>query len=252
MTERQAEYAVEASGLEFSYHGLRALKGMTLQVPSGVSFGLLGPNGAGKSTLIRILVGLLKPPAGRIRVLGEEPSASVSPRIGYMPQLPAVYLELSVLENVSFFAQVYGVADRKARQAAVEETLRLVALYDRRNDPALSLSGGMRQRLSLACALAHRPRLLFLDEPTVGLDPELRAVFWQHFHEMTQQGVTLVVSSHTMDDAAHCDRLAFLREGRVIAQGTPAELRAAAGKPDAGLEDAFLHFARQGREADVR
>ena len=114
----------------------------------------------------------------------------------------------------------------------------------------MNLSGGMRQRVSLACALVHRPRLLFLDEPTVGLDPQLRVTFWDYFHDLTQQGVTLVISSHTMDDAAHCDQLAFLRAGQVIAQGSPQELRAATGDPAADLEQAFLHFARKG-DGDV-
>jgi ABC-2 type transport system ATP-binding protein len=168
-----------------------------------------------------------------------------------MPQLSALYLELSPLENVSFFAQVYGLTDGKARRAAVEETLRLVGLWERRNDQVLNLSGGMRQRVSLACALVHRPPLLFLDEPTVGLDPELRATFWEHFRGLTRRGTTLVVSSHTMDDAARCDRLAFLRAGRVIAHGTPNELRQATGATDASLEDAFLHFARRGGSEHV-
>ncbi len=165
-----------------------------------------------------------------------------------MPQLSALYLELSVSENVEFFAQVYGLKDRADRTLSVERTVRLVDLWARRNDPVLKLSGGMRQRVSLACALVHQPRLLVLDEPTVGLDPELRVAFWEHFRTLTGEGVTIVVSSHTMDDAAHCDRLAFLREGRVVAEGTPGELVAASGAPKATLEEAFLHYLRRGRK----
>jgi len=242
---------VVAQQLSFSFGKFKALDGLSLTVPSGVSFGLLGPNGAGKTTLIRILAGLLKPQSGLVQVLGQAPSPQVAARIGYMPQLSALYLELSPLENVSFFAQVYGLTDGKARRAALEETLRLVGLWERRNDQVLNLSGGMRQRVSLACALVHRPSLLFLDEPTVGLDPELRATFWEHFRSLTRQGVTLVVSSHTMDDAARCDQLAFLRAGRVIARGTPGELQQAAGTTGASLEDAFLHFARRGGSEHV-
>ncbi|MFC2059321.1 ATP-binding cassette domain-containing protein [Chloroflexota bacterium] len=121
----------------------------------------------------------------------------------------------------------------------------MVELWERRRDPVFHLSGGMKQRVSLACALVHRPTLLFLDEPTVGLDPELRANFWDHFDSLARQGVTLIISSHTMDDAAHCDLLAFLRMGRLVAEGTPQELRAATGRPDASLEEAFLHFVRR-------
>jgi ABC-2 type transport system ATP-binding protein len=126
----------------------------------------------------------------------------------------------------------------------VESAIRLVGLWDRRKDPVARLSGGMRQRVSLAIALVHSPTLLVLDEPTVGLDPELRASFWGHFRELARRGTTLIISSHTMDDAAHCDRLGFIQEGRVIAEGSPTELRAATGKAEATLEDAFLHFVR--------
>ena len=243
--------AVVAEGLAFSYGSVKALDGLDLEVPEGVSFGLLGPNGAGKTTLIRILVGLLGPQGGKALVLGEQPSAGIAAQIGYMPQLPALYGELSVAENIEFFAQVYGMKGRAERMERVEEMVRLVDLWERRKELAMNLSGGMRQRVSLACALVHGPRLLFLDEPTVGLDPQLRAVFWDYFHDLTHQGITLVISSHTMDDAARCGRLAFLRMGRAIAQGTPQELRAATGDPDVDLEAAFLHFARQERDGDV-
>ena len=240
--------AVVAEDLTHSFGDIKALDGLTLRIPEGVSFGLLGPNGAGKTTLIRVLVGLLKPQRGTALVLGERPSPRVASRIGYMPQLPALYGELSVAENVGFFAQVYGLKDREER---VEEIVRLVSLWERHKELVMNLSGGMRQRVSLACALVHRPRLLFLDEPTVGLDPQLRAVFWDYFRNLTRRGVTLVISSHTMDDAAHCDQLAFLRAGRGIAQGTPQELREATGDPDSDLEAAFLYFAQQEEGADV-
>lgn len=249
--ESSAQMAVVAEELTFSYNAVKALDALTLKIPEGLSFGLLGPNGAGKTTLIRVLVGLLKPQRGRALVLGERPSPRVASRIGYMPQLPALYNELSVTENVGFFAQVYGLRDGNERRERVEEIVRLVDLWERRRELVMNLSGGMRQRVSLACALVHRPRLLFLDEPTVGLDPVLRTTFWDYFHNLTSQGVTLVISSHTMDDAARCDRLAFLRAGRVIGQGTPQELRAATGDPGADLEQAFLYFAGRREEGDV-
>jgi len=238
--------AVELEGLSYSFGGTKALDGLSLTVNQGMTYGLLGPNGAGKSTLIRVLVGLLRPQAGNARVLGRTPGRAVAQDIGYMPQLSALYLELTAEENVDFFARLYGLAKRGERKQRVDETLRLVGLWERRKDPAHRFSGGMRQRLSLACALVHRPRLLLLDEPTVGLDPELRVSFWEHFQSLVNEGRTLVISSHTMDDAAHCQRLAFLRQGKVVGEGTPAELKAATGKEGATLEDAFLHFIRKG------
>lgn len=238
--------AIEVDQVSFSYDSMKVLDGLSLQVPRGISFGLLGPNGAGKTTLIRLLVGLLRPKAGSIRLLGQLPSRRTAYLIGYMPQLHSLYSELSVVQNVDFFAQIYRVA-REQRVQRVEDVLKLVGMWTRRSDPVQKLSGGMKQRVSLACAIVHSPSLLFLDEPTVGLDPELRVTFWDYFATLTRQGATLVISSHTMDDAAHCDRLAFIRDGKLIAEGAPGELRQATGRPDASLEDAFLHFVRSGK-----
>jgi len=240
-----ARLAVEVNKVSFSYNNIKAIDELSLKVPGGISFGLLGPNGAGKTTLIRLLVGLLKPKSGSVRILGKTPSRKTAPLIGYMPQLHSLYAELSVIQNVDFFARIYQLSDKHQRARRVEEAIRLVDLWQRRKDSVLKLSGGMKQRVSLACAIVHNPPLLFLDEPTVGLDPELRVTFWKHFANLTRQGVTIIISSHTMDDAAHCDRLAFMRDGKVIAQGTPTELRKATGKADANLEDAFLYFIRQ-------
>ena len=159
-----------------------------------------------------------------------------------MPQLSALYQELSVRENVDFFARMYGMSDRASRGRSVEEAIALVGLAPRSSDTIVNLSGGMRQRVSLAIALVHRPALLLLDEPTVGLDPDVRAVFWERFRRMAESGTTIMVSSHTMDDATHCDRLAFLRDGKVIALDTPSALRAATGRANASLEEAFIHF----------
>jgi ABC-2 type transport system ATP-binding protein len=239
------EPAITTRHLAFSYGKLRVIDDMSLDIPAGISFGLLGPNGAGKTTLIRLLVGLLKPKSGSIRVLGEDLTRRTAPLIGYMPQLPSLYSELSVIQNVNFFARVYRMKDKQQRDKRVEEVLKLVDLWERRKDSVMKLSGGMKQRVSLACAIVHKPPLLFLDEPTVGLDPELRYTFWEHFANLTKQGTTLIVSSHTMDDANHCDRLALMRNGAVIAQGTPQELRKATGKKDANLEDAFLYFVNR-------
>jgi ABC-2 type transport system ATP-binding protein len=248
MKRQTASAAVEVDKASFSYKNIKAINELTLEIPAGISFGLLGPNGAGKTTLIRLLVGLLKPKSGTIRILGQTPSRQTAHLIGYMPQLPSLYSELSIIQNVNFFARVYRMKDKSKRDKRVAEVIKLVDLRERRHDSVMKLSGGMKQRVSLACAIVHKPPLLFLDEPTVGLDPELRFTFWEHFAELTRQGTTLIVSSHTMDDAAHCDRLVFMRGGGVIAQGTPSELRKATGKKEASLEDAFLYFIhREGK-----
>ena len=238
----QATSVVEANSVTFRYGTLQVLNGLSLSVQKGEIFGVLGANGSGKTTLMRIMVGLLRSEGGTLTVYGESPSAGHAARTGYMPQLSALYQELSVRENVDFFARMYGMSDRRLRNRSVEEAVDQVGLLERIADPVLNLSGGMRQRVSLAIALVHRPALLLLDEPTVGLDPDLRAVFWVRFRRMAESGTTIMISSHTMDDAAHCDRLAFLRDGKVIALDTPVALRAATGRSDASLEDAFLYF----------
>ena len=243
--------AVAVDKLSFSYGRQKVLDQLSLEIAGGISFGLLGPNAAGKTTLIRLLVGLLRAKAGTILTLGKKPSPRTAHLIGYMPQLPSLYNELSVIQNVDFFARIYRLRDRKLRTQRVEEAIRLADLWQDRNKSVTNLSGGMKQRASLACAVVHQPPLLFLDEPTVGLDPELRVHFWEYFQGLTRGGSTLIISSHTMDDAAHCDRLAFMRDGRIIALGSPDELTRATGKAGATLEDAFLHFVRREENNDV-
>jgi ABC-2 type transport system ATP-binding protein len=237
--------AISVNNVTFNYGSLKVIDGMSLQVPAGISFGLLGPNGSGKTTLIRLLVGLLRPASGEVLCLGKSPSPATAHRIGYMPQLPALYAELSVEQNIDFFANIYGMKDSAWRAERVAEVVKLTDLWSKRKVPIMKLSGGMKQRVSLGCAIVHQPPLLFLDEPTVGLDPELRVHFWDYFEGLTRNGTTIVISSHTMDDATHCRRLAFLREGRIIAQGSPDELKEAGGQA-ATLEDAFLYFIKKG------
>jgi ABC-2 type transport system ATP-binding protein len=230
--------AVEAHDLRKAFGTLRAVDGIDLALAPGRIYGLLGPNGSGKTTLIRLLVGLARPSGGEGRVLGTPmPSRALLSRIGYMTQSTGLYPELSVWENLRFFASLYGVRDR----ARLLRPLELVDLADRLGTPVLELSGGMRQRLSLACALVHEPPVLFLDEPTVGVDPALRVQFWEHFRTLARAGATLLVASHVMDEADRCDELLFIRDGRLLARGTGADLRAQAGTPD--LEEAFLRFA---------
>jgi ABC-2 type transport system ATP-binding protein len=237
--------AVKVNNTSFYYGKLKALDNFSLTIPTGISYGLLGPNGAGKTTLIRLMVGLLTPKDGSISILGQKPSRKSAHLVGYMPQQYSLYNELSIMQNVDFFARIYLTGTSKGCAKRVEEAVKLVGLWDRRNDGIMKLSGGMKQRVSLACAIVHNPPLLVLDEPTVGLDPELRVSFWEHFYNLNKQGITIVISSHTMDDAAHCNRLAFIRSGNLIAEGTPQHLRQATGNKDASLEDAFLYFVRR-------
>lgn len=232
--------AVEAHGLVKTFGPIRAVDGVDLALPAGRIYGTLGPNGSGKTTLIRLVTGLLRPTSGEAFALGVRmPSRPTLARIGYMTQADGIYPELSVWENISFFAALYGKTDR----ARLLEALALVELDGRLDTPVLQLSGGMRRRLSLACALAHDPPLVVLDEPTVGVDPALRAQFWQHFRTLSATGTTLFVSSHVMDEADRCDELLFMRSGRVIARGGGDELRRRAGTDN--LEEAFLQFAAE-------
>jgi ABC-2 type transport system ATP-binding protein len=230
--------AVEAVGLQKQFGELRAVDGIDLALEPGRIYGLLGPNGSGKTTLIRLLTGLARATGGEARILGTRmPSRAALASIGYMPQAEAIYPELSVGENLGFFARLEGHADR----AAIDRVLDLVELLERRGTPALELSGGMRRRLSLACTLVHEPKVLFLDEPTVGVDPALRVQFWTHFRRLASGGTTILVASHVMDEADRCDELVFVRNGKVIGRGTGAELRARAGTDN--LEAAFLIFS---------
>ena len=227
--------AVEAVGLRKRFGAITAVDGIDLALAPGRIYGLLGPNGSGKTTLIRLLTGLARATGGEARILGTRmPSRQTLGQIGYMPQAEAIYPDLSVGENLSFFARLEGHADA----AAIDRVLDLVELSARKGTPALQLSGGMRRRLSLACTLVHEPKVLFLDEPTVGVDPALRVQFWTHFRRLAAAGTTILVASHVMDEADRCDELVFVRNGKVIGRGTGAELRASAGQTD--LEAAFL------------
>jgi ABC-2 type transport system ATP-binding protein len=239
-----AMFVIETTALGRRFGRIAALDLFDLSVPRGETFGLLGPNGSGKTTFIRIAAGLLRPTSGRIDVLGHGMPvgrAAVIPRIGYMPQAHGLYDDLTVRENLGFFARIFGERNGPRRRSRIDESLALVGLADRAGSLARTLSGGMRQRLSLACALVHDPELLLLDEPTVGVDPELRRGFWEHFRALNRRGVTIVVSSHVMDEADRCDRLALIRQGRVLAVGSVPQIRQRAGTAD--LESAFLALA---------
>ena len=229
-------FAVDVDNVVKSFGSLRALDGITLRVRQGEIYGLLGPNGSGKTTLIRAVVGLVAPDSGTLTVLGRRmPDLNILSSVGYMTQAAALYPDISVEENLRFFAAISGA------DGNVDEVLRVVELEQRRKSVVATLSGGMRQRCSLACALVHRPRLLLLDEPTVGVDPQLRVQFWEHFREMAAAGTTILVSSHVMDEAERCQRLGLIRFGKLLAEGSPNEVRAAAGTNN--LEEAFLKLS---------
>ncbi|HIC49343.1 MAG TPA: ABC transporter ATP-binding protein [Dehalococcoidia bacterium] len=234
--------SIEFQNVKFSYGKREIFQNLSFTVERGQICGILGANGAGKTTAMQLLIGLLKADNGSITVLGEKLGNHNLHRIGYMPQLNALYQELSVEENLNFFARMYGMTNRQERAIAVDKALELIELDERRIDSVSNLSGGMRQRVSLGVALVHSPDVLILDEPTVGLDPQLRALFWDHFTSLSNLGITILISSHTMDDANHCQRLMFVQEGKIVADGTPGELRTAVGLAEATLEDAFLYF----------
>lgn len=235
---------VDAQDVSKTFGPIRAVDGITLQIPRGVIYGLLGPSGSGKTTFMRIIAGALRASGGRVAVLGRPmPDRSVAPRIGYMTQSAALYPDLSLRENLRFFGTIYGLNGARLGQR-VETIAQEVELADRLDNPLHTFSGGMRQRASLACALLHEPELLILDEPTVGLDPVLRHAFWARFRQLADEGRTLLVSSHVMDEAERCDLLGFIRGGRLLASASPAELRRSTGQIN--LEDAFLVLAGQG------
>ncbi len=228
---------IRATGLVKHFEGNTALAGLDLSVDRGALYGLVGPNGAGKTTLIRILCGLLMPDAGTARVLGwKVPSFHVRSQIGYMPQGIALYADLTVRQNLSFFGELYDLP-RRTLHERVDEVLSLVQLLDRADQRAGGLAGGMQRRVSLALSLLHKPQLLFLDEPTVGVDPRMRNAFWEHFEELASQDVTLLITTHIMDEAAHCRTIGFLNQGRLLTQGTPREILERTG--ESALEAAY-------------
>ncbi len=206
---------------------VQAVDDLSLTVDRGTLMGVIGPSGSGKTTMIRILTGAIPPDAGSVRVLGQDPTRlrrAVRERIGYMPQSFTLYPDLTARENVDFVASLFGLLPFR-RWRRTREALLLVDLWSARGTRAADLSGGMQRRLELACALVHEPELLFLDEPTAGIDPLLRATVWEELHRLRDAGRTLLVTTQYVTEAAECDRVVLIADGRVIADGTPDELR---------------------------
>jgi ABC-2 type transport system ATP-binding protein len=234
------ELSVVTHDLTKRFGTFTAVDNVNIEVPEGEIFGFLGPNGAGKSTTIRILCGLLSPTSGSASVNGfdvaREPER-VKASIGYMSQKFSLYDDLTVEENIDFFAGVYGVP-RDVRAERKAYALRMAGIEEERHRMTHLLAGGWKQRLALGCAILHRPPIVFLDEPTSGVDPVARRQFWDLIYEMAAGGTTVFVSTHYMDEAEYCHRIALMYRGRVIALGTPAELRAAHNVAD--MDDVFI------------
>ncbi len=224
-------FAIEARGLSKHFGELKAVSELDLRVPRGQIYGFLGPNGSGKSTTIRMLCGLLTPTHGSATVLGTEipgTAQRLKPKIGYMTQKFSLFGDMTVHENLQFIAEIYSFP-KKDRAARIDELLTKYDLVEQRGQMADTLSGGQKQRLALACAVLHRPELLLLDEPTSAVDPQSRRDFWANLFRLAEAGTTIMVSTHYMDEAERCHRLAILDRGVKVADGTPRELQASTG-----------------------
>jgi ABC-2 type transport system ATP-binding protein len=231
--------AIEVEHLVVERGKRRVLHDLSCAIPQGSVTGLLGPSGSGKTTLMRAIVGVQKIVSGTVTVLGQPAGTKpLRDKVGYLTQAPSVYSDLTVQENARYFASLYGEGATNADQAITD-----VGLADAKHQLVGNLSGGQRARASLACAILGHPELLVLDEPTVGQDPVLRNELWQRFHEFAKAGTTILVSSHVMDEAGRCDRLLFIREGELIADDTPGNVRQRTETDD--LEQAFLQLIEE-------
>jgi ABC-2 type transport system ATP-binding protein len=224
------DYSIVATGLLKSFGKLRVLSDLSVKIPQGTTYCLLGPNGSGKTTFIRAVAGLLRLDGGDLRVLGESVSnvRRVYPRIGYMTQHKALYPDLTLKENMEFYAGLYGIEGERMAER-ISELLEMVDLSEHSQRITGDLSGGMYQRLSLACTLIHEPDLLLLDEPTVGVDPILREAFWRFFDDLAEKGATILITTHLMDEAERCKVVGYMRAGEMLAEGSPEELKRLAG-----------------------
>jgi ABC-2 type transport system ATP-binding protein len=228
ITSNSGNHAIEAVELTKKFGDFTAVDQVSFNVRRGEIFGFLGPNGAGKTTTMRMLMGLLRPTAGSIALLGldiAKQNGEILGRIGYMSQRFSLYNDLTVSENLNFFGGTYGVRGSRLQDRRIA-ILKMAGLVGREGELTKNLSGGWRQRLALGCALLHEPELLFLDEPTAGVDPISRREFWDLLYLLSQEGKTIFVTTHYMDEAEHCHRLAFIQNGRLVALGSPEEIKA--------------------------
>lgn len=230
--------AVELEGVTRRFGNKTVLNGVTLRVERGEIFGLLGPSGSGKTTLIKLITGIDKADSGSVRMLGEVmPKLAMLQRFGYMAQSDALYQELTARENLLFFASLFGLSGTR-RTERIREALSVVDLLDHLNKPVAAYSGGMKRRLSLAISLLHEPELLILDEPTVGIDPVLRQSIWQELLKLRDQGKTIILTTHVMDEADKCDRIGLIRDGVLTAVDSPTGLKSRSGADS--IEQAFI------------
>ncbi|RDW21105.1 ABC transporter ATP-binding protein [Oceanobacillus arenosus] len=238
MENENACISIRQVSKQFGKH--EVLKNINLEINEGEIFGLLGPSGAGKSTLVKELAGLDVPTSGENYLFQEKmPSLKLMERVGYMAQADALYEDLTANENLQFFASLYGLKGKKQKQR-ISEVMQIVNLREHLHKPVRNYSGGMKRRLSLAIALLHEPEMLILDEPTVGIDPVLRKSIWEAFYELNHKGTTIIVTTHVMDEAEKCGRLGLMRDGMMIAVGTPEELKKETNAKT--IEDAFLIY----------
>jgi len=238
------EQVVRAEGIQKSFERRIVLNDLSLSVAQGQLYGLAGSNGAGKTTLIRTLCGILRPDKGEAHLLGwRMPSSRVRSQLGYMPQDFAVYEDLTVLQNLEFFGGLYELRRSQIRGRA-DELLDLVQLSDRKKQRVGTLSGGMRRRVSLAISLLHKPRLIFLDEPTAGVDPKLRRTLWNDFNRLASEDVTLIVTTHMVEEVLRCHVVGFLSAGRLLTEGTPEEILSET--QTSNLDDAFIVLQERG------
>lgn len=234
---------VDVANIDVTYNKTRILSNVDIKIKEGEIIGLLGPSGAGKTTLVKVIIGMKEVDKGEVKVFDNKmPTLDVSKDIGYMAQSDALYDDISALDNVLFFGELYGIKGKAAKERAME-VLRLVNLDKDFNKAVKNYSGGMKRRLSLAIALLHNPKLLILDEPTVGIDPILRKKFWDEFERIKNAGRTIIVTTHVMDEAYKCDKLALIRDGEIISEGTPKEIIESSGGKT--IEDAFLFYSRE-------
>lgn len=238
--------SIEARGVNKTFKKHRVLSDIDLTIARGEIFGLLGPSGCGKTTTVKILAGILSRDSGTVKVLGTDmPDLDIMSKVGYMTQAAALYKTLTGMENLKFFGSMYKLSGEELTRR-IEHAAGIVGMTEELSRPVSGYSGGMMQRLSLAIALLPDPEVLILDEPTVGIDPMLRADIWKELRGLADNGTTVLITTHVMDEAIKCGRLAMMRDGHMIATGTPEELTAAAGKDT--LEEAFIYYGGDGHE----